>query len=123
MSIEVREHDAFVEFVGSGELSATEIMSVSAAFHSRTPKKLALWNLFDAQISYFKAEYFLQVAEKGAELARLRGEGARNAILVRNEDEGLLLHAYASTASAVSPVLHQVFLDRDDAVAWLRAGS
>lgn len=119
MTIEVRAQDAFVEFVGTGNLSAIDIMKVSAEYHSRTPTRLALWNLLDAQISHFKARNFLTVAEKGAELARLRGEGARNAIVVGNEDERLLLHAYASTASAVSPVRHEVFLDRDAAIDWL----
>ncbi|MBO6562645.1 MAG: hypothetical protein JJ959_19010 [Nisaea sp.] len=120
MPIEIHEYDDLVEFVCDGELSAIEIMTVSADFHRNTPRKLALWNLLGAQISYFRAEHFPKVADKGAELGRLRGDGARNAIVVSTPDEHLLLKAYSSTASAVSSVEHQVFLDRDAAVAWLR---
>ncbi|WP_193181254.1 hypothetical protein [Nisaea sediminum] len=120
MPIEIHEHDDLVEFVCSGELSALEIMAVSGNYHKVTPKKLALWNLLEAQISYFRAEHFPKVADKGAELGRLRGNGARNAIVVSTPDEHLLLKAYGSTASAVSSVEHDVFLDRDEAIAWLR---
>lgn len=120
MPIEIHEQEDLVEFVCRGEVSATEIMMVSADFHKSTPKKLALWNLAEAQISYFRAEHFPKVADKGAELGRLRGAGARNAIVVSTPDEHLLLKAYGSTASAVSSVEHEVFLDRDAAIAWLR---
>ncbi|WP_420405267.1 hypothetical protein [Nisaea sp.] len=122
MPIETHEQDDLVEFMCHGELSAVEIISVSAAYHERTPKKLALWNLLGVQISNFRAENFPEVADKGAELGRLRGDGARNAIVVGTADEQLLLKAYSSTASAVSPVEHKVFLDRDEAIIWLRSG-
>ena len=119
MTIDVRDHGDLVEFVGVGDLSAVEIMAVSSDFHSRTPRKRALWNFLGARISSFRAEHFPKVAEKGAELGQLRGDGARNALLVSDESERLLLLAFASTASAVSNVEHSVFLDRESAVAWL----
>jgi len=118
--IEIHEQEDLVEFVCEDQVSANEIMGVSAEFHEKTPKKLALWNLLAAKISSFRATEFPRVAEKGAELARLRGEGARNAIVVRTEAERVLLTAYSSTASAVSPVEHAVFLDREEAISWLR---
>lgn len=122
MPIEIHEHDDLVEFVCRGEVSATEFIAISETYHKNTPKKLALWNLLGVQISSFRAEHFRKVADKGAELGRLRGDGARNAIVVRTSDEHLLLEAYCSTASAVSSVDHEVFLDRDEAIGWLRKG-
>ncbi|WP_339849125.1 hypothetical protein [uncultured Nisaea sp.] len=121
MPVEVRDHGELVEFVGSGDLSAGDIISASTEHHSKTPKKCALWNFLGARISYFRADNFHKVATKGAELARLRGPGARNAIVISNQAERQLLQAYSNMASAVSPVQHEIFYSRDEAIAWLKS--
>ncbi len=120
MPIEVYEHDDLVEFVGRGDVSVDEIVSASAKHHMRAPAKLALWNFLEARVSSFRASNFETVAVKGAELARLRGAGAKNAILVSNADERLLMQAYTGMAGALSPVAHEVFFSRDEAIKWLK---
>ncbi|MEO9959853.1 hypothetical protein [Nisaea sp.] len=123
MPIDVREHDGLVEFVGIDDLSANEIMSVSETYHSNSPKKLALWNLLGARISSFRASNFQKVATKGSELSRLRGPGARNAIVVGIPSEYQLLQAFSNMASAVSAVEHAVFYCREEAIAWLKSSN
>lgn len=123
MPIEVYEHDGLVEFVGHGDVSVDEIVSTSVEHHMRAPKKLALWNFLEARVSSFRAENFQTVAVKGAELGRLRGGGAKNAIVVSNPDERLLLQAYTGMAGALSPVAHEIFVGRDEAVAWLKGSN
>jgi len=122
LPVVVCDHDDLVEFVGTGDLSASEIMSASATYHANSPKKCALWNLLGVRISSFKAVNFQIVATKGAEIARLRGPGARNAIVVSNEAERQLLQAYSNMASAVSPVEHEIFYSREEAITWLKSG-
>lgn len=123
MPVNVHEHDDFVEFVGTGDLSVDEIIAASVTHHINAPTKCALWNFLGARISYFRAVNFQKVATKGAELANLRGPGARNAIVVSNQAERQLLQAYSNMASAVSPVQHEIFFSRDEAVAWLKGGN
>ncbi|WP_193170715.1 hypothetical protein [Nisaea nitritireducens] len=89
----------------------------------RAPRKLALWNFLGARVSSFRASNFQTVAEKGAELGKIRGAGAKNAIVVSNPDERLLLQAYTGMAGALSPVAHEIFISREDAIAWLRSGN
>ena len=123
MPIEVHEHDDIVEFVGTGDLSADEVISVSSTYHANSPKKLALWNFLGARVSSFRATNFQRVAMKGSELANFRGPGARNAIVVSVPSERQLLQAYSNMASAVSPVEHEIFCGREEAIAWLKSSS
>ncbi len=123
MPIEILDHGELVEFVGSGDLSVDDIIVASSAHHTKTPKKCALWNLLGARVSSFRADNFQKVATKGAELARLRGPGARNAIVISNQTERQLLQAYGNMASAVSPVEHEIFYGRDEAIAWLKSSN
>ena len=110
MPIEVHEHDDLVEFVGTGDLSANEIISVSATYHAYSSIELAFWNFLGARVSSFRAANFQRIAMKGSELANLRGPRARNAIIVSIPSERQLLQAHSNMASAVSPVEHESFL-------------
>lgn len=119
MTIETHEHESFVEFRVFGAVTKEEIVEASWAYHKATPKRLSIWDFTQATVSALRAENFKSLTEKGAEIAAFRGDGARNAILIRNTTDVMLASAFSGMTSAVSRAENEMFLDRDEAVSWL----
>ncbi|UUX49828.1 hypothetical protein NUH88_20840 [Nisaea acidiphila] len=123
MTIEILERGTFVEFRAFGATTKEEIVQVSWDYHRETPKRLCVWDFRQANVSALKAENFKTLEVQGAEIASFRGNGARNAILLRDTTETVLASAFSGMTNAVSKVENEVFLDRDEAIAWLTDAS
>lgn len=119
MPVEIHVHDDFVEFIVNDLFRGPEIMNMATEVHSTHRKRGALLNFSRVSLSDLKAVNLRDFAEKSAELAPFRGADARNALLVRLASEIPLMRAYTGFTDALSPVKHEIFMDRDKAIAWL----
>lgn len=123
MTIEIHEQPDFVEFRVFGSVTSEEIIETSWAYHRKSPRQFCMWDFRQAHVSGFRAEKFCDLATLGAEIATCRGDGARNAILMRSRAEITLASAFSGMANTLTAVENESFLDRDEAVAWLTGRS
>lgn len=122
MSIEIHEHGTFVEFRVFGATTIEEIVEVSWLYHRDTPQRLCVWDFREANVSALRAENLGAMSQKGAEIAAFRGDGARNAILLRNTADTMHASAFGGMTNVISRAENEMFLDRGEALGWLTDG-
>ncbi|WP_420405266.1 hypothetical protein [Nisaea sp.] len=120
MTVKVSDRGEFVEFIASGFVRPEDVFDAVSAYYEAVPKPWAVWNFLNADLSSFSADQFRKVAANGARFAAARGDDARSAIVVKSDAEAMLIRAFVAMAGVVSPIPFRIFMDRDDAIRWLR---
>lgn len=119
MLFRIIEHDDFVEFVATGQVSEQELLG-SIHSHARGRSDLReLWNFTAADVTEMDARRFRNMAPAAVSMGDGRPEGARTALLMGNREEMLLAKAFAGWSDLNSNRPMQAFHDRDAAIGWL----
>jgi hypothetical protein len=120
MPIETSVEGDLVTFRVTGLPKAPQIMQAITNHFSRTPTKLALWDLRDAILADIDAAEFEMLMENADRYAGVRGPGARAAIVTRDGADALLARAFEAHAQGRgSSINTRFFADLASAQAWL----
>lgn len=122
MPIETSVEGDLVIFRVTGLPKAPQIMQAITDHFSRTPTRLALWDLRDANLADIDAAEFESLMERADQFAGVRGPGTRAAIVARDGADAMLARAYEAHALGRGAAIDtRFFADLASARTWLRS--
>lgn len=113
------EHEGFVEFVATGQMTERELLeSIQSQTEGRADMR-ELWNFSAADITTLDARRFQETARAAVSMGNVRPAGARTALLMGNREDVLLAKAFAAWSEMNADRPMEAFDERDTAISWL----
>lgn len=121
MAIKVQTIDGIGVLTPDGAFSIDEAKACLVELFTDHPVKHTIWDLTEADLSFFAATDFLEISKTGDRFTDVRGPGARAALVGKSTFDRLLLKAFTAFANQSIERQLGIFETLDEAFDWLQA--